>query len=88
MLVPHLERGRYSTYLPAWMSAFPKGMHVVYLQDLLDKKQTLANVYAHLGIDAGFAPGCWGPPVNQSADPRTRAVPCTRRGAPRLLRGQ
>jgi hypothetical protein len=64
----YLERGRYATYLPPWTTAFPDGVHVMFLQDLLTEKQTLADVYTHLGVDAGFVPSCWGTPINRSSE--------------------
>lgn len=64
----YLERGRYATYLPPWTTAFPHGTHVLFLQDLLTDEQTLADVFTHLGVDAGFVPSCWGTPMNRSSE--------------------
>jgi Sulfotransferase domain len=71
----YLERGRYVTYLPPWTTAFPDGVRVLFLHDLLTQKQTLADVYAHLGVDAEFVPDCWGAPINQSSEPAPELAP-------------
>lgn len=64
----YLERGRYAAFLPPWTRAFPHGVHVLFLRDLLTDEQSLAYVYTHVGVDAAFVPSGWGTPINRSSE--------------------
>ncbi len=62
----YLERGRYADYLEPWFAAFPGQVHVRFLEEHLTDPTTIRELYAALGVDAGYAPPAPERPVNQS----------------------
>lgn len=74
----YLERGRYLDYLEPWYVAFPDAVHVRFLEDVVARRETAADLYAALGADPAFAPPAEGRRVNASSghapglDDRTR----------------
>ncbi|MET0525140.1 MAG: sulfotransferase [Nocardioides sp.] len=62
----YLERGRYVDHLGPWMERFGDAMTVSFLEELVAEPRRVDELYAALGVDAGFSPPGLGRPVNQS----------------------
>ena len=65
----YLERGRYADYLDPWFEAFPSSTHVVFLQELVDREESLEDLFRGLGVRPGFRPSNRGSVVNESREP-------------------
>lgn len=68
----YLERGRHADYLDPWFAAFPDTVHVRFLEDVVTRRTSIADVYRALGVDPGFEPPDEGRRVNESAGPSPR----------------
>ncbi len=51
----YLERGCYITHLEPWLDSFPGTVHIRFLEDG-GALSPVAQLYASLGVDAGFRP--------------------------------
>jgi len=65
----YLERGRYVDYLDPWLDRFPADVHVLFLEHLTARPETIGALYAALGVDAAFRPPVADRVVNQSEGP-------------------
>lgn len=65
----YLPRGRYAAYLDPWLTAFGDAVHVHFLAELVADDAAVADLYARLGVDAGFRPPGRGRVVNGSSEP-------------------
>lgn len=65
----YLERGRYAEHLTPWFEAFSTHVHVLFLHDLLEDRETLAGLYTALGVDPDFSPAGRDRPLNESSEP-------------------
>jgi Sulfotransferase domain len=50
----YLERGRYADYLEPWLSRFPDSVHVRFLEDVVARRTSAADLYRVVGVDATF----------------------------------
>ena len=65
----YLERGRYTDYLDPWFEVFSSSMHVVFMQDLVDRVEALDELFTNLGVRPGFRPASRDKVVNESREP-------------------
>lgn len=65
----YLERGRYTDYLERWWASFPDTVHVRFLEDVTTHRASADDLYAALGVDAGFHPPNEARRVNESGGP-------------------
>jgi len=61
----YVARGRYADDLARWSRRFD--IHVQFLEELLDDRDTIGNLYAWLGVDAATRPDVGAAPVNASS---------------------
>ena len=52
----YLERGRYLDHLGPWLDAFGDSTSVLFTDELVGDETVIADLYAWLGVDAGFRP--------------------------------
>lgn len=62
----YLERGRYVLYLEPWLTAFASTVYVRFLEDVVARRETAADLYRVVGVDPDFQPPDEGYPINQS----------------------
>jgi Sulfotransferase domain len=48
----YLERGRYLDQLEPWLERFPSTVHITTLEDLIEAPESIAALYAGLGVDS------------------------------------
>jgi hypothetical protein len=65
----YLERGRYCDYLEPWFGAFPGGVRVQFLEELVDSLDVTRDLCAWLGVASDQASRSPLPRVNASSDP-------------------
>jgi len=63
----YLERGRYAELLRPWHEAFPDGVRVQFLEDLLVRPREMSHTYRWLGVQEDFVPSSLDEPINRSA---------------------
>jgi len=61
----YVARGRYADDLARWVGRFD--VHVQLLEDLLDDRDTIGDLYAWLGVDESVRPDVGEAPVNASS---------------------
>jgi Sulfotransferase domain len=61
----YLERGRYVDQLRPWLDAFGDLVRVQFLEDLVERPDSIGDLYEWLGVDGGFRSESLGQPVNQ-----------------------
>jgi hypothetical protein len=61
----YVARGRYADQLVRWRESFE--LHVQLLEDLLDDRDTIGDLFAFLGVDADVRPAVEDAPVNASS---------------------
>ena len=61
----YLERGRYADHLRPWLDAFGDRVRVQFLEDLVERPDSIGDLYEWLGVDGGFRAEAMGQPVNQ-----------------------
>jgi Sulfotransferase domain len=52
----YLQRGRYVDYLEAWFGAFADSVHVTFLDDVISRPDSVAELYAAIGVDPHYRP--------------------------------
>ncbi len=62
----YLERGRYADYLEPWFAAFPRSVHVRFLEEIVGHPGALPELYATIGVDDRFRHSLGTGAVNQS----------------------
>jgi hypothetical protein len=63
----YLERGRYVDYLAPWADTFPDTTHVVFLDELIEQEDAVADLWRALGV--ATVPGRLETSVNESDGP-------------------
>ena len=63
----YLERGRYVDYLAPWADTFPDTTHVVFLDELIEDEDAVADLWRALGV--ATVPGRLETSVNESDGP-------------------
>lgn len=61
----YVARGRYADDLARWFTRFD--VHVLFLEELLDDRDTIGDLYAFLGVDDSVLPDVGEAPVNASS---------------------
>lgn len=61
----YVARGRYADDLVRWVRRFD--VHVQFLEELIDDRETIGDLYAFLGVNAAVRPEVSEAPVNASA---------------------
>jgi hypothetical protein len=62
----YLSRGRYSDYLGPWLTAFPATTHVLFLEELVEDRSTLGDLWRVLDVEPAPHPHRPVPAPNQS----------------------
>jgi hypothetical protein len=63
----YLERGRYIDLLEPWFRAFPGSVHITFLEDLVDRAESVHDLCASLGVDPDRLPDDTVAAVNRSS---------------------
>lgn len=63
--VAYLERGRYADHLRPWLDAFGDLVRVQFLEDLVERPDSIGGLYEWLGVDGGHRSESLGHRVNQ-----------------------
>jgi hypothetical protein len=71
----YLERGRYIRQLQTWFRLFGSGVHVTFLEDLVERPESIGDVYASLGVDPRYRPRAVGRVNRSVGDPPVELPP-------------
>jgi hypothetical protein len=71
----YVERGRYVDYLEPWWASFPETVHVRFMEELVSRSSSVAELYRALGVDPGFQPAALGQPIHAAEGPAPELHP-------------